>query len=89
MKSLSATLVALILIAGCTPSTETVIKGDREVVQVTAGTLKDGSGNNRVFYILRDPHTGTDYLAVVDAGIVRMDPKPPTPAPKAEPVERP
>lgn len=64
------------VLAACAPTTETLIKGDREVVQVTAGKLLNGAGDSRYFYILRDKDTGVDYLAVVDAGIVKLEPKP-------------
>jgi hypothetical protein len=85
-KALGATLggailAALVCVIGVTaactaPTTETIIKGDREVVQVTAGKLLNGAGDARYFYILRDKDTGVDYLAVVDAGIVKLEPKP-------------
>lgn len=79
MASLVCAMILVLIacaVAGCAPSTETLIKGDREVVQVTAGALKNGSGDARLFYILRDKDTGVDYLAVVDAGIVKLEPKP-------------
>lgn len=63
-------------LTACDPATETLIKGDRSIVQVTAGVLKNGSGDARNFFILRDPLTGVDYLAVVDAGIIKMEPIP-------------
>lgn len=69
-------LSVLFLLAGCGPSVETTVAGDREVTQVSVGKLKDGAGNYRYFYILRDTATGVDYLAVVDAGIVELKPKP-------------
>jgi len=69
-------IVALFMLCSCDPSTETIIKGDREVVQVTAGKLLNGAGDSRFFYVLRDKDTGVDYLAVVDAGIVELHPKP-------------
>jgi hypothetical protein len=69
-------IVALFMLCSCDPSTETLIKGDREVVQVSVGKLNDGSGNSRHFYVLRDKDTGVDYLSVVDAGIVELHPKP-------------
>ena len=75
--AMTAMLVAFVTLSGCAPSTETLLKGDREVVQVTAGVLKTGSGDGRTFYILRDKDTGVDYLAVVDAGIVKLEPRPP------------
>lgn len=64
------------LLVACSPSTETVVKGDRSITQVTAGKLLGGDGDYRYFYVLRDPDTGVDYLAVIDAGIVRLDPVP-------------
>ena len=67
----------VLLLVGCAePSITTDIKGDREVVQVSAGRLRDGGGDNRMYYIIRDKDTGVDYLAVVDAGIVELKPKP-------------
>ena len=68
-------LVAMGILA-CAPSTTTVIQGDRSMVQITAGKLKSGDGDVRLFYILRDPDTNTDYLAVQDAGIIELKPKP-------------
>lgn len=62
--------------SSCAPSTETLVKGDRDVIQVAAGVFKTGSGDARNYYIIRDPDTGTDYLAVVDAGIIELKPKP-------------
>ena len=70
-------------LAGCAPATTTLVAGDRSVTQVTAGKLTSGDGDARYFYILRDTVTGVDYLAVVDAGIVELKPKP------ALPVEKP
>lgn len=66
-----------LLLAACSnPSTKMIVPGDREVVQVSAGVLRNGEGDVRYFYIRRDPATGVDYLAVIDAGIVKLDPKP-------------
>lgn len=71
-----AMICAAVLVAACSPSTETLVKGDRDVIQVAAGVFKTGSGDARNYYIIRDPDTGTDYLAVVDAGIIELKPKP-------------
>lgn len=64
------------VLVACAPTTETLIKGDRDVEQVTAGVLKNGQGDARYFYILRDKDTGVDYLAVADAGIIKLEPIP-------------
>ena len=68
-------LVAMGILA-CAPSTTTLVQGDRSMVQITAGKLKSGDSDVRLIYILRDPHTNVDYLAVVDAGIIELKPKP-------------
>lgn len=81
MTNLILFTLALCLM-GCSPSTETIVKGDREVVQVTAGKMLSGDGDARYFYILRDKDTGIDYLAVIDAGIVELKPKPALPVEK-------
>ena len=83
MKSFFLLLV-VVLLCSCAPSVETTIKGDREVVQITSGKLRDGDGNSRQFFIIRDRDTGVDYLAVVDAGIVELKPKPALPAEKSK-----
>lgn len=67
-------LSALFIFAGCSGSVTTEIKGDRDVVMVTTGLLQDGRADKR-FFILRDKDTGTDYLAVIDAGIIKLEPK--------------
>lgn len=72
---------ALLIFAGCTGSVTTEVKGDRDVVMVTTGHLKTGQGDRKRFYIIRDKDTGVDYLAVIDAGIIKLEPKTP---PKAE-----
>jgi hypothetical protein len=70
-------LLALLVLAGCNePSTETVVQGDRSVTQVSAGILRNGKGDVRTFYIIRDPLTKLDYLVVIDAGIIQLGEKP-------------
>lgn len=69
-------VVIVIILTACSQSVETKIKGDREIVQVTAGLLKDGNGNSRDFFVVRDKDTSVDYLVVIDAGIVQLQPRP-------------
>lgn len=64
------------LLFGCAASVTTDIKGDRTIVQGTVGSLHDGSGDRRMFFVLHDADTGVDYLAVIDAGIIELKPKP-------------
>jgi hypothetical protein len=67
---------ALLIFAGCTGSVTTEVQGDRDVVMVTTGHLKNGQGDGKRFFIIRDKDTGVDYLAVIDAGIIKLEPKP-------------
>lgn len=69
-------VAVIIMLPACDPQTETLIQGNRSVEQVTVGKLRNGDGNYRLFYVLRDPATGADYLAVVAAGIIKLDPLP-------------
>lgn len=68
--------IVCLVLASCDASVETVIKGDRDVVQVTTGKFNDGCGGAKDFFIVRDTTTGVDYLVIIDAGIVRLDPNP-------------
>jgi len=63
---------------GCSDATVTPsVIGERSVVRVSAGSLDTSNGTgNRFYVILRDPDTGVDYLAVQDAGIIELKPKP-------------
>jgi hypothetical protein len=72
----------VVVLTSCNPSTETIVRGDHDITQVTAGKLNDGDGNWRTYYILRDKDTGVDYLVVVDAGIVKLE-KVPKPDPES------
>lgn len=62
------------LTSSCAPAATTLVAGDREITQISAGKLT-ADGGCRYFFVLRDTHTGVDYLAVVDAGIVELKPK--------------
>jgi len=68
---------------GCSTATVTPdVVGDRTVIRVTSGLISTSDGTGSRFYlVLRDPDTNTDYLAVQDAGIIELKPKP---APKLE-----
>lgn len=76
-----------LLLVGCDATTVTDVKGDRDVTQISSGRLMDRTGNSRTFYILRDADTGVDYLAVIDAGIIELKPKP-GPQPQQTKVEQ-
>lgn len=76
MFGLAALGCAVGVVQACAPKTTITVAGDRSVVQVAAGKFT-ADGDGRPFYILRDPDTGVDYLAVIDAGIIKLEPKPP------------
>lgn len=61
---------------GCSSGVETTVKGDRSIVQVSSGKFADGNGNYRKFFIVRDEDTKVDYLVAIDAGIIKLEPKP-------------
>jgi len=71
------------VIAGCSTATVTPsVVGDRSVIRISSGIIDAANATGSRFYlVLRDPDTGTDYLAVQDAGIIELKPKP---SPKLE-----
>lgn len=69
-------LLAVLVLSGCDPAAETTVQGNRHIESGTVGLLKDGAGNSHTFYVLHDKDTGVDYLAVVDAGIIKLEPLP-------------
>jgi hypothetical protein len=73
---LASLTIALLALVGCSPQTKTLVAGDRDIEQVSAGKLSAGDGEARYWYIIRDKHTKAEYLAVIDAGIIKLEPKP-------------
>ncbi len=67
---------SVVLLASCTPEIKTATQGDRNVTLITSGYVDSGKGDARAYYVLRDADTGVDYLAVVDSGIIKLEPKP-------------
>lgn len=76
-------LVTAVVVTSCSAATVTPdVVGDRTVIRVTSGLISTSDGTGSRFYlVLRDPDTNADYLAVQDAGIIELKPKP---APKLE-----
>lgn len=75
--AIPAAMIISMLIVSCTETkVTTTTVGDRSVVRVTAGLINAPNGDGRFYLVLRDPDTNTDYLAVQDAGIIELKPKP-------------
>lgn len=74
MNTRAFLLPVFLLLAGCAPEAKTVVQGNRHLESSTIGKLADGNGDARIFYVLHDKDTGADYLAVIDAGIIKLEP---------------
>jgi hypothetical protein len=70
-------LVTAVVVTSCSATTVTPdVVGDRAVTRISTGTIITPNGDKRFYLVLRDPDTNTDYLAVQDAGIIELKPKP-------------